>query len=68
MRALSEDLLPPLLTMEEACKVLRINKSSGYKAAREGELPCIRFGRRVYVPSAELLALVGIKVNEEIAV
>jgi excisionase family DNA binding protein len=38
------------LTVEEAARALGINRNSAYEAARNGELPAIRIGRRLLVP------------------
>lgn len=37
--------LPPILTIEEASKFLRIPLSSLYKLAQEGKVPCQKVGR-----------------------
>ncbi len=42
------------LTIPETARLLRISPLKAYKYARDGELPCIRLGRRVLVPRAEL--------------
>ena len=39
--------------------MLRISRGLAYEAARRGELPTIRLGRRLLVPTARLLELVG---------
>src|SRR4029453_11365628 len=52
--------LPPLMGVEQACTLLGISRSAGYRAAAAGPLPTLRFGRRVYVPTARLLAMLGI--------
>ena len=41
-----------VLTVEEAAKRLRISRGSAYEAARRGQLPTIRIGRRLLVPKA----------------
>jgi excisionase family DNA binding protein len=56
--------LPALIGVEQACALLGISRSAGYRAAAAGELPTLRFGRRVYVPTARLLALLGIIPEE----
>jgi excisionase family DNA binding protein len=40
------------MTVEEAACALGINRNSAYEAARNGELPAIRIGRRLLVPKA----------------
>jgi len=42
------------LTVEEAAAALGISRASGYEAARRGEIPCIRIGRRILVPRIAL--------------
>jgi excisionase family DNA binding protein len=51
--------LPPLISVEQACELLGISRYAGYRAARTGELPTLRWGRRWYVPIARLMAMVG---------
>jgi excisionase family DNA binding protein len=38
------------MTVEEAGRLLGIGRSQAYEAARRGELPSIRIGRRILVP------------------
>jgi excisionase family DNA binding protein len=47
------------LTVPEAAELLGVSRSVGYEAARTGDLPVIRLGRRLLVPRARLLALLG---------
>jgi excisionase family DNA binding protein len=44
----------PTLTIDEAAEVLGVSRSSGYNAAASGDLPTIRVGRRLLVPTAAL--------------
>jgi len=43
-----------VLTVEEAAQLMRISRGSAYEAARCGQLPTIRIGRRLLVPRAAL--------------
>jgi excisionase family DNA binding protein len=52
--------LPALLRVEQACRLLGISRSAGYRAATTGHLPILRLGRRIYVPTARLFALLGL--------
>jgi len=52
--------LPPLLSVEQACELLGVSRSAGYRAAATGDLPTVRWGRRLYVPTARLLELLGL--------
>lgn len=50
---------PATMTIEEAGKLLGLSRSSAYRAARRGELPTLRFGRRLVVPTGRLFDLLG---------
>ena len=52
--------LPPLLIVKQACELLGVSRSAGYRAAATGDLPTLRWGRRLYVPTARLLELLGV--------
>ena len=41
-------------TVEEAAKLLRIGRNQGYEAAKSGELPTIKIGKRILVPRVAL--------------
>ena len=47
-------------TVQEAAVVLGISKSTAYEAAHRGELPVLRFGRRVVVTRTTLETLLGL--------
>lgn len=38
------------VTVEEAAQALGIGRSAAYEAAKKGQLPTIRIGRRLLVP------------------
>lgn len=44
----------PTVPVEEAARWLGLGRSSAYAAAASGELPTIRIGRRIVVPTAAL--------------
>jgi excisionase family DNA binding protein len=46
-------------TLTEAASRLGISRALAYEAAQRGELPVCRIGRRVLVPRAALLRLLG---------
>lgn len=50
----------PTLTVEEAGKFLLLSRGSAYKAARRGEIPTIRIGRSLIVPTAQLRQMLGL--------
>ena len=45
---------PDTMTVPEAGKLLGIGRSTAFKAAREGEIPTIKIGKRLLVPVAAL--------------
>lgn len=46
-------------TVEEAGQLLGIGRGAAYAAVHSGELESVRLGRRILVPRARLLALLG---------
>ena len=44
----------PTMRLEELCEPLILSRSSVYQAAASGEIPTIRVGRRLLVPTAAL--------------
>jgi excisionase family DNA binding protein len=40
--------------LEEVAKLLGVGRNQAYEAARRGEIPSIRIGKRVLVPKAAL--------------
>ena len=55
---------PAVLTVEEAGQLLRISRQSAYQAARAGELPTVKIGRRLLVPRAALEAMLVIETPQ----
>jgi excisionase family DNA binding protein len=45
---------PETLSVPEAGRRVGLGKNASYEAARRGELPVLRFGRKLRVPSAAL--------------
>jgi excisionase family DNA binding protein len=56
-----EDTLPPTVSVEEAGRLLGLSRRSAYRAVERGELPVLRFGRRLLVPTAKLLVMLGVR-------
>ncbi len=46
--------LPTVLTIPETAKILRIGRNSAYEAARTGEIPTVKIGKRLLVPREAL--------------
>jgi excisionase family DNA binding protein len=52
-----QDQLPLFLTVEQAAEVVGMGRTTAYDAIRRGEIPSVRFGRRLRVPRHALLSL-----------
>ena len=50
----------PTVSVEEAGRVLGLGRSKSYEAARTGEIPVLRFGRTLRVPTAALRQMLGL--------
>ena len=46
-----------VFTVPEVARLLRLSRQSAYEAVRRGEIPTIRFGKRILVPRRALLKL-----------
>lgn len=53
------------ITVEEAASLLGIGRSAAYEAARRGQLPTRRLGRRLLVPVPALLEWLGASAPRE---
>lgn len=51
--------MPPLLTVPQTAELLGISRSAAYRAVARGEIPSVRIGRRLLVPTAKLYAMLG---------
>src|SRR4029453_7620543 len=51
---------PALLKVEQASVLMGISGSAAFRAVAAGDLPSVRFGSRLYVPTARLLKLLGL--------
>lgn len=47
------------LTIPEAAKRLGLSRNGGYEAARSGEIPSIKIGKRILVPKVALERLLA---------
>jgi excisionase family DNA binding protein len=48
-----------VMTVVEAGKLLGLSKNSSYEAVARGQIPALRFGRRIVVPKAALERLLA---------
>lgn len=59
------DALPPTVSVAEASELVGISLRSTYRAIERGDLPVLRFGRSLRVPSAPLLAMLGLSTEDD---
>jgi excisionase family DNA binding protein len=59
VRSLDPSTLPPTISVEETAILLGISRSAAYRAAKAGQLVAFRVGRRLLVPTAPLLRMLG---------
>ena len=52
----------PLLTVDQTAEFLGIGRTACYDAINRDEIPHIRLGRRIRVPTASIRAMVGLTV------
>lgn len=55
----------PTLTVADAAQALGIGRNAAYEAVQRGELPSLRLGRRVLVPTAQLRRMLGLDLERE---
>jgi excisionase family DNA binding protein len=48
------------VTVQEAATILGVGRNKAYEAARSGEIPTIRIGKRLLVPRAALKRLLAV--------
>ena len=54
------DWATPTITVEQAADALGIGRSSAYKGVATGEIPSVRIGGRIVVPTAAFKRLLGL--------
>jgi hypothetical protein len=54
----------PTISVERAGTLLSLSRPCAYEAAARGDIPTIRIGRRIIVPTAKILAMLGLGVQE----
>jgi excisionase family DNA binding protein len=50
----------PTLTLDETAAILGISRDSAYKGAACGDIPTIRIGRRLLVPTATIRRMLAL--------
>jgi hypothetical protein len=59
-QALDQDTQCATVTIEATGKLLGLSRAAAYAAARAGQIPTIRFGRRLVVPKTALRKLLAV--------
>lgn len=52
--------VPATISLEQAGQILGVSRRTAYRAAARGQIPTLRLGRRIFVPTARLLDLLGL--------
>ena len=50
-----------VLTVPEAGALVGLGRAASYDAARRGDLPTIKIGRRMWVPTAKFRSMLGLE-------
>ena len=56
--------IQPVMTVTDAARILHISRGSAYEAVKAGEIPSIRLGRRIVVPTAALVRMLQLEADE----
>lgn len=58
-------LAKPTLSVEQAARVLGLSRNPAYEAVKNQQIPSIRIGRSIKVPTASLRKMLGIPLTVE---
>jgi len=61
-----EEVARLTMTVTEAAERLGIGRMQAYEAARRGELPTVRIGRRLLVPVSALERMLDVQAGREV--
>lgn len=61
----SLDELPDFCSLEEFSEVFRVSRSTAYRMAARGNIPCLRIGRRVIVSKEHLMRWINNSISSE---
>jgi excisionase family DNA binding protein len=64
-RLVPDPMLEPTITPPQAAEILEIGPRSAYNAIARGEMPSIRVGRTIRVPTARFLEQYGLEPSRE---
>jgi excisionase family DNA binding protein len=60
--------IPSTINIEQASSIIGLPVRTTYRAAARGQIPCIRIGRRLLVPTKRLLDMLGLDPEDAAAV
>lgn len=55
----------PTMTVDETASVLGVSRSTAYESIRTGDIPSIRLGRRLVVPTAAVRKMLQLDSSDE---
>ena len=58
-----DPLTKPTMSVDETAFVLGIGRATAYQAVRTGQIPSIKVGRRLRVPTAILVRMLGLDAD-----
>lgn len=64
-KPMSLDDLPDFCSLEEFSEVLRVSRSTAYRMAAQGNIPCLRIGRRVIASKEHLMRWIDRSISCE---
>ena len=53
----------PTMHVEQAAELFGVSRASAYKGIASGEIPSIRIGKRILVPTAAVLEMLGLRAS-----
>lgn len=53
----------PVLSVAETAELLGLGKEATYRAIAKGEIPSVRIGKKILVPTTQILSLLGIQTS-----
>lgn len=64
-KPMSLDDLPDFCSLEEFSEVFRVSRSTAYRMAARGNIPCLRIGRRMIVSKEHLIRWIDRSISCE---
>jgi hypothetical protein len=61
-KKLPDPEVEPTISVPQAGRIFGLSRPASYEAAKRGELPTIRIGRRLFVPVGKLREMLGLDV------